>query len=261
MTRVSIRVMMLIVLIVALLLGWQVNKVRQQREAVAAVKRYGGWVHYDYEFVNGTLTSGQSPSGAALARKTLGDEFFQNVRQVSLVYDNSTGKRFENSNVQPCDGLLKQISGLPGLKELLLTNTQATDEGLRSIGKMTGLEVLYIWDGKSVTDAGVSHLANLRNLKTIHINRSNLSNDSLVLLSGLPSIESLSLQANYFSDEGLARLHGEDRLKQLFIGLGHGRITDEGMVYLRDFKRLKTLDLQYSEVTRRDSNNSNGCRA
>jgi hypothetical protein len=84
--------MMLIVLIAAVFLGWQVNKAREQREAAEAVLRYRGWVHYDYEFVNGKLTPGRSPWAPRWLRKLLGDEFFQNIRQVSLVYDESTGK-------------------------------------------------------------------------------------------------------------------------------------------------------------------------
>ena len=32
-------------------LGWIVNKAREQREAVAALQKFGGFVHYDWEFV------------------------------------------------------------------------------------------------------------------------------------------------------------------------------------------------------------------
>ncbi|MGO9470735.1 MAG: hypothetical protein ACLQVF_42120 [Isosphaeraceae bacterium] len=38
---------MILVLIFAVFLGWRVNKARQQRRVVAAVDKYGGWVHYD----------------------------------------------------------------------------------------------------------------------------------------------------------------------------------------------------------------------
>ena len=40
--RFSIRAMMLLVLVVGLWLGWQVNNARNQQAAVAAVKRSGG---------------------------------------------------------------------------------------------------------------------------------------------------------------------------------------------------------------------------
>jgi hypothetical protein len=248
-SRITIRVMMLLVLIVALLLGRQVNKAREQRKAVAAVQNYGGWVHYDYEFVSGKIAPGRSPMAPRWLRSMLGDEYFQNVRQVNLAYDDSAGKRLDNTSLRGCDDLLKQISTLPGLKGLLLKETQATDEGLRYIGKMTDLEELYIWDAKSITDAGVSHLSRLTNLKMVHIGNSNLTDDSLARISSLPRMEEMSLQQNHFSDEGLARLSGKERLKRLCIGLGDVRITDGGLAHLAGFEKLELLDLQKSRVT------------
>jgi hypothetical protein len=249
--RISLRTTMLVIVVVAIWLSWNVNRAREQHEAVAAVQNHGGWVHYDYEFVNGKLTSGQNPWAPRWLRRLLGDEFFRHVSQVSLVYDQSTGKRFDNANVLPCDDVLARICRLPGLKSLLLKETQATDEGLRHIGKITGLEELYIWDAKSVTDAGVSHLASLKNLKNIHINRSKLTDEGLALLSSLPKIETLSLQENHFTDAGLARLAGRERLKNLYIGLGDGHITDSGIAHLIQFTSLEVLDLQKSQVTAR----------
>src|SRR5262249_10223343 len=153
-----------------------------------------------YEFVSGKLTPGQSPWAPIWLRKILGDEFFQRVSQVSLVYDDSTGKRFDNGNVGACDAVLRHIAWLPGIKEVMLKETQATDLGMRSIGKMTGLERLFIWDASSVTDAGVAQLKNLKNLKLIHISSSNLTDESLELLSNLPSMEVMSLSHNHFTD-------------------------------------------------------------
>jgi hypothetical protein len=149
------------------------------------------------------LASGGSPWAPRWLRRLLDDEFFQQVRQVGLVYHDSTGKRYDNANVVACDDVLARVSRLPGLKSLLLKEIRATDEGLRHIGKMSGLEELFICDAEAVTDQRVAHLAGLKNLRNIQINRSNLTDTSLALLSRLPSIEILSLQENDFSDEGL----------------------------------------------------------
>jgi hypothetical protein len=245
----SLRSLMLLVLLFGIWLGWCSNKIREQKEVVAAIRNYGGWVHYDYEFVNGTLTSGRELGIPRWLRKTVGDEFFQQIYQVSLVYDDSTGKRSDNSNIRPCEELLAKIARQPGLKRLLLKKTQTTDEGLKHIGRMTGLEQLYLWDATLVTDAGVAHLANLRNLKKIHIGGSKITDDSLILLSSLPKIESLVLQNNHFSDKGFSRLKGENTLKRLFTGLGDFQVTDAGLVHLKDFRNLEALDLQSSKVT------------
>ena len=49
----SLRGLLLVVLAIGLWLGWIVHKARQQREAVAALQKFGGFVHYDWESVNG----------------------------------------------------------------------------------------------------------------------------------------------------------------------------------------------------------------
>ncbi len=240
---------MVLVLILAVFLGWRVNKARQQARAVAAVKNRGGWVHYDYEFVGGKLTKGAEPWAPRALRTILGDEFFQEIEQVSLVYDDSTGTRYENKNFATCDDLLAQLASQPGIKTLLLHGTQATDGGLKHIGKMASLEAIYFWDATSITDAGVAHLAGLKNLKKIHISRSQITDESLVLLSSLPMIEELSLQEGHFSDKGFLRLKGQNTLKQLATGRGTFEVTDAGLIHFKEFKNLVLVDLQNSKVT------------
>ena len=170
--RMSLRTTMVLILILAVFLGWRVNKARQQARAVAAVKSHGGWVHFDYEFVGGKLTKGREPWAPRWLREILGDEFFREIEYVSLVYDDSTGKRYDNENFSSCDDLLALLVRQPGIKKLFLHGTQATDTGLEHVGKMTGLDALYFWDATSITDAGAAHLAGLKNLKKLHISRS-----------------------------------------------------------------------------------------
>jgi hypothetical protein len=148
--------------------------------------------------VGGKLTPGREPWAPHWLRKILGDELFQEIEYVSLVYDDSTGTRHDNKNVSTCDDVLAQLASQPGINQLLLHGTQATDEGLKHVGKMATLEALFIWDATSITDAGVAHLAGLKNLKKIHISRSRITDESLVLMSSLPRIEELSLQEGHF---------------------------------------------------------------
>ncbi len=163
--RFSLRATMLVILWAAIWLGSQVNQAREQRDALDAVRKYGGWVSFDYEFVNGTRAAGRQPWGSRWIRDRIGDEYFQKVTEVNLIYDASSGRRIENANMDTCDDLLRKIRKLPGVKKLLLIKKQATDEGMSSIGKMADLEELTIWNAYFVTDAGVSQLAHLQNLK------------------------------------------------------------------------------------------------
>ena len=105
---ISLRGLLLLVLAIALWLGWIVHKARQQREAVAAFQKFGGFVHYDWEFVDGPVKvprgncSGSRPGarsrrdespGAGLAGRAVGDEYFQSIAHVSLYVDIKKGGR------------------------------------------------------------------------------------------------------------------------------------------------------------------------
>jgi Leucine-rich repeat (LRR) protein len=88
-------------------------------------------------------------------------------------------------------------------------------------------------------------------LQKIHINKSKITDDSLALLSSLPSMESLYLQQNHFSDKGLERLRRKSRLKKLCVGFGNPEITDMGLLHLKNCTKLELLDLQSCNITDR----------
>ena len=121
---ISLRGSLLLVLAIALWLGWVVNKARQQREAVAALQKFGGFVHYDWEFVNGpvkvprgnllwkptwgTLTPGRRPWAPDWMRRALGDEYFQSLAHVSLYVDIKKGVADATwVNMGPADDALR----------------------------------------------------------------------------------------------------------------------------------------------------------
>ncbi len=137
--RLTLGGMMLLILCLAVVLGWRVNKARLQREAVAAVKRHGGWVHYAHEMVNGVLTPGRQPKGPRWLRRLIGDEYFQELETVSFVFDESTGTMHHNDDVRPLDDVLALLSSQHGLKDLFLKGTQTTDAGLAHLADMHGL--------------------------------------------------------------------------------------------------------------------------
>src|SRR5262245_2156580 len=82
--RISVRTLMLLIFGLAAWLGWRVNLARTQREAVAAIEAHGGFVAYNWEFVNDKRVPGRSPNAPGWLRKQLGDAFFQDVVQVAF---------------------------------------------------------------------------------------------------------------------------------------------------------------------------------
>jgi Leucine Rich Repeat (LRR) protein len=250
--KFSVRSLMLIVLVVAVLLAWQVNRARQQRRAVDAIKAYGGFVSYDWQYVNGTFTSGRSPWAPIWLRRAIGDEFFQEVVGVNLIVGTAPdGRRVETKRLT--DDVIVNLTAFPKLKDLTIQKTQATDRALETIGTLTDLEILRMSDAH-VTDAGVGKLRNLRNLKYLDITNSGLTDESLRHIAGLSRLEILNLQNNNrFSDKGLAYIQGMTNLKGLLLSnLVKGiDITDDGLLYLRNMKNLEMLAIQSSKVTDR----------
>src|SRR5262245_27092424 len=72
------------------------------------------------------------------------------------------------------DAATKHIAGLP-LKTYYAGLTQITDRSLEILGLMTTLELIELYETKSVTDAGLAYVASLPRLREIR-------------LSGLPNV-------------------------------------------------------------------------
>jgi hypothetical protein len=262
----SVRMLLLLVLVIATWLGWAVHKARQQREAVAAIEKFGGWVHYDYEFVNGPvnvpsgnnlwlttwgkLTPGREPRAPHWLRRALGDEYFQDIAHVSLFVDIQKGTAYASKyNIGPADDALAKLSTQTKVKTLQIGGEQVNDRNLAHVGKLTSLEELIIFPGTDVSDAGLAHLAGLKRLRIFLLSNSRLTDDGLASLASLTNLEELVLDGAGFSDRGIAHLMGMTRLESLSLGGGQHTITNAGLKSLESMRNLKTLNLSGWKIT------------
>ncbi|MCL4180620.1 MAG: protein kinase [Verrucomicrobia bacterium] len=71
--------------------------------------------------------------------------------------------------------------GLPQLKWLRLDATPITDDTLRHVGTLTGLEQLYL-DGTAVSDAGLKHLAGLPRLRVLNLHGTQVTAEGVAAL-------------------------------------------------------------------------------
>jgi hypothetical protein len=112
---------------------------------------------------------------------------------------------------------------------------------------MKQLERLVVKD-TLVTDAGLVHLAGLRELKELDLYGCRISDGGIPSLRGLTHLRRLNLLGAKISDEGLDALAGMEELEEL--NLYRSEITNAGLERLKKLKKLVSLDLRYSRVTR-----------
>jgi hypothetical protein len=219
----------------------------RQYLAAEAVRDYGGFVYHDSDFVGNERTPGRRPWAPASLRKLVGEDFFQDVVEVNLVYGTDANKK--RIQVERTDDeVIPRLLAIPGLKRLYIYKGQASDRAMETVAKLTNLEVLMMWEA-TVTDAGIERLKSLRMLNSIHVDKAGLGDDSLKHLSSLPLLHTMNLQGNRFTDKGLAYLKDMRRLKQLVPDNGDTDITDAGMAHLSGLVNLERLGIQQTRVT------------
>ena len=152
---------------------------------------------------------------------------------------------------------LAHLKGLPKLKELNLfavaSNSKIDDVALKEIGEIASLEILVFGPelpafpsdkSTAFTDAGLAHLARLKNLKKLNISYSGGVTDAgLAHLKVLANLETLTIGfCPKLTDAGLAHLQGLTKLEDLTLnGL---LITDAGLANLKALPELRRLDLR-----------------
>ncbi len=257
---ISIRGLLLLILVFGLWLGWVVNQAHRQREAVAALQPFGGFVHYDWEFVDGrvkvprgdslwkptwgTLTPGRKPWAPDWLRRLVGAEYFQSIAHVSLYVNIQKGQADATwVNKGTADDALRKLVSQTSTRTLQLGGNQVTDDNLADVGQMTGLEELSISWAFPLTDRGFTQLSELKRLRILYIDKSKMTDASLTTFGRLTNLEELRVGGVGFSDRGLASLGALRRLKELSLEGKNDGITDAGIASLLGLGELEHLDL------------------
>jgi hypothetical protein len=226
----SIRALMLLVLVVGGWLGWTCYRARVQREAVAAIKRAGGEVRYNWEQVD---------DEPGWLRRHLGPGFFEDVTSIWVPFGAN-------------DALLRTIGQLPALQELTIIGAHVGDlEPLRSLNRLRSLDltsariddlslepleslpslnVLSLRRSR-VTDAGMRRLQRLTQLRELTLDEAEVTDEGLRTIAGLSQLESLSLNSTSVTDAGLLHLTALTRCQKLYVG--EAKVTPAGIAALR----------------------------
>ncbi|MGD9720794.1 MAG: leucine-rich repeat domain-containing protein [Pirellulales bacterium] len=248
--RFSLRTLLVLLTVVAVWLGFAADRAHRQRRIVAELRETRSVVEYDWQQRDpskpkpprGTIREAPGPRWL---RKLVGDEYFQHVVTV-MVSEYRPGARF-----------LSHIDDLPELTNLQVVHAHTNDDDLRAIGRLRKLQFLLVTslDRGGFTDAGVAHLAQLKQLENLTIGSPGLysagapgmTGKGLRVLATLPKLRSLRVVGMGLTDEGIASLA---QIKQLeYLSVSVDRMTERGYAPLGKLTRLKSLELDKSFLT------------
>lgn len=125
------------------------------------------------------------------------------------------------------------------LTELYLGQTDVTNESLKYVSHLTGLEVLTLSHNyDQITDSGIFNIKSLVNLRGLYLNSTNIGDLALSYLKDLTSLEVLSIGATHVTDGGLPYLYGLSLLKIIsfdvsYSGGRQNHISKQGLNLLR----------------------------
>jgi internalin A len=192
--RFSVRALFVLVLVFGAELGWIVHEAHVQRDAVAAIKKAGGFVKYDWEWRDGKNISGAKPWAPRLVVDHIGVDYFGHVFDVNL-----------SGSSRPADTTLAEIGRLNQLRRLWLNDASVTDVGLANLKGLTNLSTLGL-GGAQITDAGLAHLKGLPKLSSLGLNGTQVTDAGLAHLKGLTKLSYLMLDGTPVTDAGMSEL-------------------------------------------------------
>jgi hypothetical protein len=236
--------------------AWHTYQVFQQRNVVEHIDNLGGFVAYDFEYIDpdnrAARPSSPNPIASLLGndytqdivdinigggdRDALGDEDLQKIASLPEVLSLSISNGGNASNAG-----LEELARLPKLQRLKLVNfSNVTDSGLAVLGRLPDLRKLELTNLPKITDAGLEHLAQLDNLQELSISSCKIDGSGLQHVDS-PALRLLEITTCQANDEALKHLGGADALTEL--SLGQNQIKGPGLSHLKALPKLVWLRL------------------
>jgi len=136
---------------------------------------------------------------------------------------------------------LIRLARLPDVKELDLSHTRITDEGMLLLKPAPQISDLNLYYAELITDQGMTAIKDWKHLKRLNVRGTRISDGTLEIVSHLTELEALDIANTPTTDNGLDNLITLTRLKEL--SLGRRRLSDSVLELLRLLPTLTYLDL------------------
>lgn len=215
--RFSLATFLTVITLLCLLLGSQVSRIRERREAALQIEEAGGRLIYRHQYpmprVPGSPAKPRyypDSRGQAWLRKQLGDDWANRAESVRLI------------DIEQSGDLLTRIGCLNELKGLTL-------------------------EGSDVGDGDLKYLTDLQHLQGLVLSHTDLSSRGLRSIVALKELRRLSLRATLLTDEGL--MYVSELQDLVDLDLGYTDVTDSGLELLRRCRKLRRLNVEYTRTT------------
>ncbi len=184
---------------------WRLERARFEDRAAEAIVRAGGEIAYANQFYGGVSRLTPFPRRTtwigSWSQRILGADPFRRIVSVTLYDDDSIS-------------LLSKYS-------------------------LTGLEIISINGGASITDEGLSHIRGCKQLRVLNLERADVTDDGLENILGCSRLEELWLGNTRVSDVGLQRIA---RLPSLFVlDICGTQISNDGLRVVAKMPALAAL--------------------
>jgi hypothetical protein len=132
----------------------------------------------------------------------------------------------------------QEFDDFPGL----WINCYGTDSDLEQVAKLTRLKSLDVMFCEGITDTGLAHIRNMRQLEELHL-PSRTTDAGLAHVAKLSKLWYLDMQwCDQITDKGLAHLAKLTNLKHLWVR--SIPITDTGLRHIANLRQLQCLALE-----------------
>jgi hypothetical protein len=243
---------MLVVLVFGVLLAPLLNRGRQQRAIIELIESHGGHIEYNYDQVYGQIT-GEVPWAPDWLRALAGEAHFHKIRRVNFAMQHQAVVGPQQYSVEKVP--LEVLPFLPDVNTLQfvgLRGEQATDQGIGCLKQCGSLEELYVWDASLINNDSAVLLKQIPNLKSLCLEKSNLTDEGLRQISHSAKLERLVIIDNNFSDDALTELKHLTKLRVLRLTSSQAvlaRIGDDGLKHIAELKELESLELNDCQAT------------
>jgi len=264
----SLRSLLALTTVAAVLLGWyayHARRAQRQQAAVEAIQFLGGGVLYEHEDGPTDMSVPRSAPGPKWGREWLGVDFFRHVKIVSL---NEAGRPADGKKPPTMEEIVQEKIGVAGLtkqqQEMLASMIRARPENwinvqrlqitdkdlgpvLADLAVLPRLKTLKLWNSSAVTFEACPELTGLTQLETLNVHGTSVTDLGASRLASLVSLRELDISRTKISDTAMRSIGRLDNLETLY--LSGNPITDEGIAQLRSLRRLRTLSLDLTNIS------------